>query len=72
MNYLFSTKNGLKHLVKFLEITKIETKKGLLGDIDDSNVETETAAWENLERQINTNKLKWENRNGETNCDFFF
>ena len=44
MNYLFSTKNGLKHLVKFLKIIKIATKKWLLDDIDDSNVETKTAA----------------------------
>ena len=50
MNYLFSTKDGLKHLVKFLEITKVATRKWLLGDIDDSNVETEIAAWGNLER----------------------
>ena len=50
MNYLFSTKDGLKYLVKFLEIIKIATKKWLLNDIDDPNVETEIAAWKNLKK----------------------
>ena len=27
MNYLFFTKDGLKHLIKFLKITKVVTKK---------------------------------------------
>ena len=50
MNYLFFIKNGLKHLIKFLKIIKIAIKKWLLGDIDDSNVETKTTTWKNLEK----------------------
>ena len=50
MNNLFSTKNGLKHLVKFLKIIKIVIIKWSLDDIDDSNVDTEITAWNNLKK----------------------
>ena len=35
MKYLFNTKNGLTNLAKFLKITKIATRRWLLGDEKD-------------------------------------
>ena len=62
MNYLFSTKNGFKHLIKFLKIIKITIKKCLLNDIDNSNVERKITTWKNLKKQININKIKIKNK----------